>query len=110
MEAACRGAREMNGITVVILPGTGKGNGYLEIVIRTGLGQAGNVVVVQSADAFIAVGGSHGTLFRDHLLPQGSCPGIHPENVEHPGCNGMQHTRGSRDYGSTRRTPVSLVP
>lgn len=62
MEAACRGAREMNGITVGIVPDAGNGNGYLDIVIRTGLGQARNIVVVQSADAVIAIGGSHGTL------------------------------------------------
>ncbi|HVN73844.1 MAG TPA: TIGR00725 family protein [Methanoregula sp.] len=62
MEAACRGAREKGGITVGILPGTGGGNRYLAITIRTGLGHARNVIVVQSADAVIAVGGKHGTL------------------------------------------------
>jgi len=62
MEAACRGAREKGGITVGILPGTGDGNRYLAITIRTGLGHARNVIVVQSADAVIAVGGKHGTL------------------------------------------------
>lgn len=62
MEAACRGAREAGGRTVGILPDTGNGNPYLEIIIRTGLGHARNVLVVQSADAIIAVGGSYGTL------------------------------------------------
>lgn len=62
MEAACRGAREAGGRTVGILPDTGHGNPYLDVVIRTGLGHARNVIVVQSADAVIAVGGSHGTL------------------------------------------------
>ena len=45
-----------------ILPETGNGNPYLDVIIRTGLGHARNVLVVQSADAVIAVGGSHGTL------------------------------------------------
>jgi len=62
MEAACKGARELGGRTVGILPGTGNGNPYLEIVIRSGLGHARNVLVVQSADAVIAIGGGYGTL------------------------------------------------
>jgi len=62
MEAACKGAREFEGRTVGILPGTGNGNPYLEIVIRSGLGHARNVLVVQSADAVIAIGGGYGTL------------------------------------------------
>jgi len=62
MEAACRGAREKDGRTVGIVPDTSEGNGYLDIVIRTGLGHARNVLVVQSVDAVIAIGGSHGTL------------------------------------------------
>jgi len=62
MEAACRGAREAGGTTAGILPGTEGGNPYLSIVIRTGLGRARNVLVVQSADAVIAIGGKYGTL------------------------------------------------
>ncbi|MFA5416597.1 MAG: TIGR00725 family protein [Methanoregula sp.] len=62
MEAACKGAREFGGRIVGILPGTGNGNPYLDIVIRTGLGHARNVLVVQSADAVIAIGGGYGTL------------------------------------------------
>ena len=62
MEAACRGAREAGGWTVGIVPDTGNGNPYLDVVIRTGLGHARNVLVVQSADAVIALGGSYGTL------------------------------------------------
>lgn len=62
MEAACHGAREAGGRTVGIVPDTGNGNPYLDVVIRTGLGHARNALVVQSADAVIAVGGSHGTL------------------------------------------------
>jgi uncharacterized protein (TIGR00725 family) len=36
MEAACKGAKERDGLTVGIVPDTGKGNQYLDIVIRTG--------------------------------------------------------------------------
>jgi len=62
MEAACRGAHESGGLAVGIVPDIGNGNGYLGIVIRTGLGHSRNVLVAQSADAVIAVGGSYGTL------------------------------------------------
>jgi uncharacterized protein (TIGR00725 family) len=62
MEAACRGAKEGGGRTVGILPHTGEGNPYLDVVIRTGMGHARNVVLVNSADAVIAVGGGYGTL------------------------------------------------
>ena len=62
MEAACMGAKEREGLTVGIVPDTGNGNQYLDLVIRTGQGHARNVVVVQSADALIAIGGGLGTL------------------------------------------------
>ncbi|MDI6719203.1 MAG: TIGR00725 family protein [Methanomicrobiales archaeon] len=62
MEAACRGAKERDGTTVGILPHTGAGNPYLDIAIRTGLGHARNAVLVQSADAVVAIGGGYGTL------------------------------------------------
>lgn len=62
MEAACRGARESGGHTVGIVPETSDGNPYIDTVIRTGMGHARNILVVQSADAVIAVGGSYGTL------------------------------------------------
>lgn len=62
MEAACRGAAGCGGTVVGILPDTGDGNPYLSVRVRTGLGHARNVVLVQSADAVVAVGGSYGTL------------------------------------------------
>jgi hypothetical protein len=62
MEAACKGAKERDGLTVGIVPDTGNGNQYLDIIIRTGQGHARNVLIVQSADAVIAIGGGYGTL------------------------------------------------
>jgi uncharacterized protein (TIGR00725 family) len=62
MEAACKGAKERDGFTVGIVPDTGNGNQFLDIVIRTGLGHARNVIIAQSADAVIAIGGGYGTL------------------------------------------------
>jgi len=64
MEAACRGARAASGLTVGILPGTSRhdANRYVDIPIVTGLGEARNVLVVQSAQAVIAIHGEFGTL------------------------------------------------
>ena len=64
MEAACRGASSEGGITIGILPGDSRqtANPYVQIPIVTGIGYARNIVVVKSAQAVIAVGGSYGTL------------------------------------------------
>jgi len=64
MAAASRGAKSAGGSVVAILPGDDvvAANEHADVVIATGLGQARNVVLVRSADAVIAVGGSWGTL------------------------------------------------
>lgn len=64
MEAACRGATQVGGFTIGILPGFDhqKGNPYLTVVIPTGLGHARNALVVQAGQAIIAIGGGYGTL------------------------------------------------
>ena len=64
MEAACRGAKEANGFTVGLLPGTDRtqANPYLDVAIPTGMGEARNALVVRAADALIAVDGEFGTL------------------------------------------------
>jgi hypothetical protein len=64
MEAACRGAKGAGGLTVGILPGTSRrdANPYVDLPIVTGMGEARNVLVVQSSQAVIAVSGEYGTL------------------------------------------------
>lgn len=64
MEAACRGAQQVGGITIGILPGTDSrdGNPHLSIAIPTGLGHARNALIVQAGKAVIAIGGGYGTL------------------------------------------------
>jgi uncharacterized protein (TIGR00725 family) len=49
---------------VGILPGTSRreANPYVDIPIVTGMGEARNVLVVQSAQAVIAIHGEYGTL------------------------------------------------
>ncbi len=64
MAAACKGASAEGGMTIGILPGDSRqsANPYVQIPIVTNLGEARNVIVVKSAQAIIAVGGSYGTL------------------------------------------------
>jgi uncharacterized protein (TIGR00725 family) len=64
MAAVAAGAREAGGTVVGILPGPDRhdANPLLSAAIVTNMGQARNVVLVQSAEAVIAIGGSWGTL------------------------------------------------
>jgi hypothetical protein len=64
MEAASRGAKAAGGQTIGILfEGDLDGaNDFLDVAIPTGLGHMRNALVVQNADAVIAVGGAWGTL------------------------------------------------
>jgi hypothetical protein len=64
MEASAKGAKEHGGVTVGILPykDRWKANPYMDVVIATGMGHARNVIIVQSSDVLISVGGEFGTL------------------------------------------------
>ncbi len=78
MMAACKGASAEGGITIGILPGDDRhtANPYVQIPIVTGIGYARNVIVVRSADAVIAIGGSYGTLSEISYALQNSLPVI----------------------------------
>lgn len=84
MEAVCKGAKETGGLTIGILPDSGNGNRYLDIVIRTGLGHARNAVVARSSDAVIAIGGGYGTLSEIALALKAGHPvfGINTWQIE----------------------------
>ena len=64
MEAASRGAHEAGGLVVGILPGASpqEANPFVDIPIVTNMGLARNAIVVQTAQALVAVDGSYGTL------------------------------------------------
>lgn len=64
MAAVAAGARAENGLVIGVRPGDtlADANPDLSVVILTNLGDARNAVIVRSADAVIAVGGSWGTL------------------------------------------------
>lgn len=66
MEHSARGAHEAGGLTIGVLKDThrrpGKSNPYIDIPIRTGLGDVRNWVNICAADALIAISGGWGTL------------------------------------------------
>ena len=64
MEAAAKGASEVGGVTVGILPGAkaSDANRYISIPVVTAMSHARNVIIVRSCEAIISIGGSHGTL------------------------------------------------
>ena len=64
MEAACKGAKRQDGVTIGILPTDSKqdANKYVDYAIPTGLGYARNFIVAKAGDAVIAIDGSAGTL------------------------------------------------
>lgn len=64
MAAVAAGVRTARGLVVGILPGPDRrdANPHLSAAVVTNQGQARNAILVQSADAVIAIGGSWGTL------------------------------------------------
>ena len=78
MEAACRGANSDGGLTIGILPGENRrdANSYVQFPIATGMGYARNAIVVKSAQAVIAIGGSYGTLSEIGYALQNGIPVI----------------------------------
>ncbi len=64
MEAAARGCARAGGLTIGILPGreASGANAWIRVPLATAMGEGRNVLVVRSAEAVIAVGGSWGTL------------------------------------------------
>lgn len=64
MAAVAAGARAAGGLVIGVLPGADRAGASpdLSAAVVTNMGQARNAIIVQSADAVIAVGGSWGTL------------------------------------------------
>jgi uncharacterized protein (TIGR00725 family) len=64
MAAVAAGARSRGGLVVGIRPDDGRvgASPDLSVTLKTNLGQARNAVIISSADAVIAIGGSWGTL------------------------------------------------
>lgn len=64
MEAAARGAKQVGGFTIGILPGTSlkDANPFIDVAIATGLGYSRNSLVALNSDVLIAIDGRYGTL------------------------------------------------
>jgi uncharacterized protein (TIGR00725 family) len=64
MEAACKGAKRADGLTIGILPGSDSrgANPHVDVPIVTAMSTARNAIVVRTGDAIIAIDGSYGTL------------------------------------------------
>lgn len=76
MAAAAEGAAAAGGTSVGLLPGTDRtaASDHLTVAIPTGLGELRNGLVVRSADAVIAIGGSWGTLSEIALAVRAGKP------------------------------------
>jgi uncharacterized protein (TIGR00725 family) len=76
MEAVARGAAAEGGLSVGILPGSGRdqANRRLAVSLPTGIGEMRNALVVRAADALIAVAGEFGTLSEIALALKAGVP------------------------------------
>lgn len=79
MEAASRGAAGAGGVVVGVVMGdlTSEANAYVTVPIATGLGDARNAVIANTADGFIAVGGGYGTLSEIAFVLKRGKPIVH---------------------------------
>jgi uncharacterized protein (TIGR00725 family) len=64
MAAVAEGARVRTGLVIGVWPGGDRvgASPHLDAVVATNMGEARNAILVSSADAVIAIGGSWGTL------------------------------------------------
>lgn len=78
MEAACRGAKAEQGMTLGILPSDDRSdaNPWVDVAVPTGLGEGRNLLVVRAADAVVAVEGEFGTLSEIALALRAGKPVI----------------------------------
>jgi uncharacterized protein (TIGR00725 family) len=76
MEAASRGAGEAGGLVVGILPTADLSGAsrYLDVAIRTGMGDARNAINVLSSDVVVALPGGAGTLSEVALAVKNDRP------------------------------------
>jgi uncharacterized protein (TIGR00725 family) len=76
MAAAARGVAEVGGTSIGLLPGSDRADASdtLSLALPTGLGEVRNALVVRSADAVIAIGGSWGTLSEIALAMRTGTP------------------------------------
>jgi uncharacterized protein (TIGR00725 family) len=75
MEAAAKGAKAANGVTVGILPESDdSGANFIDIPIVTGMGDGRNVINILSSQVIIAISGGYGTLSEIALALKSRTP------------------------------------
>ena len=90
MAAAARGAKEVGGHTLGILPGPniGDANPFIDFPVATNMGHARNAIIVCTSEVLVAIKGGFGTLSEISLAlkmgkdvvaiqPQFDIPGVH---------------------------------
>lgn len=107
MAAACRGARSAGGLTVGILPGGDPrvANADVLVPVATNMGQARNVIIVQTADAVVAVGGEYGTLSEIALARKLGKPVVGVQTW----ALGAEHITPARDAAEAVRLALELA-
>jgi len=89
MENAAKGAKSAGGLTIGVLPGSSRdeANPYIDIAIVTGMGEARNIVLVQSCHILIAVEGMYGTLSEIAFACKFGIPviGLKTWRIDRPG-------------------------
>jgi len=104
MTDAARGAKEIGGVTIGILPGpkTVDANEFIDFPIATNMGQARNSILVHTADVLIAIGGGYGTLSEIALaLKIGKGVVALQAQYQIPGVIGAQTALGAVDEALT---------
>jgi uncharacterized protein (TIGR00725 family) len=91
MEAASRGARGRDGLTVGLLPGSSRSeaNKHVAVAIPTGMGEMRNALLVRSCDAIVSVGGSWGTLSEVALATRTGVPVVAIDGWDLPADDGL---------------------
>ena len=64
MQAASRGAAQAGGLVIGIVPGSdpAAANPHVTVSVASGMGDARNAILANTAEVFVALGGSYGTL------------------------------------------------
>lgn len=107
MAAASRGAASAGGTVIGMLPGDGRedANEWVTVAIPTGIGELRNGLIVRTADAMVAVGGSYGTLSEIALGLQAglSVYGLHTWEIEGIEAMDSPHEAVERALAAARR-------
>lgn len=87
MAAAARGVKEGNGVSIGLLPGRERSQGYPEhtYLLATGVGEQRNALIVRTADVVLSIGGSWGTLSEVALAVRTGKPVVAIRSWDLPG-------------------------